>query len=112
MLIDWSNARIGPPAADLAVLLATFSFPERPALKPDGLLAAYAAAVHEAGEHDQLADNAAQALAVQMQGVLGWLGEASNEGFHDRKRVLRDDVARRFARALGWLESVLGHSPV
>jgi hypothetical protein len=41
-----------------------------------------------------------------IQELIGWVGEPSNEGFHARKAVLRDEAAARIVRAMAWMQGV------
>ncbi len=101
VLLDWSNARIGPPEVDVAALLMGYGFRASPPLRPDALLRRYERTAGRAVDDDRLR---IVLLAVFVQGVLGWAGEESNEGFPDRKRLLRDDTIGRAIRALEWAD--------
>ena len=107
VLLDWSNARIGPPALDVAQLLFSLAFADPAALTPSELLDSYVTAAARHGQMlaiDQVVASAALALTVLLAGVVGWAGQTSNDGFHERKARLRDGEAHRVAGALEWLD--------
>lgn len=101
VLLDWSNARIGPPEVDVAALLMGYSFRADPPLRPDALVRRYERTAGRAVDNRTLR---VVLPAVFVQGVVGWVGEESNEGFPDRKRLLRDDTIGRAIRALEWAD--------
>ncbi len=107
VLLDWSNARIGPPVTDVSKLLFTLAFCERPAMTPDEVMATY---VSELAQHAVSVDvptfesATSLALVVHLQGVVGWSGQSSDTAFHHRKATLRDNAIDRVFRALHWLD--------
>lgn len=105
VLLDWSNARVGPPEVDVAALLVGYAFRSSPPLSPADLLRRYEMSAGRAVSLDLLR---VIVRAVFVQGVVGWAGEASNEGFPDRKRLLRDDTIGRAIRALDWTDQIAG----
>lgn len=107
VLLDWSNARLGPPAVDVAVMLRSISFARSPPLSPDELFDIYCDEASRSGgavDRGLLVAASRSALAIHLRGIVGWMGEISNDGHHDRKARLRDDAARRVLRALDWLD--------
>lgn len=107
VLLDWSSARIGPTLVDLAGLLISVSFCQSSPLLPDRMLDVYTderAALGAPVDRRRLAAAAPLAVTRHLPGLVGWAGELSNDGFHERKAELRDDAIRRAFRTLDWLE--------
>lgn len=105
VLVDWSNARIGPPEVDVAALLVGYAFRSRPSLQPADLLSRYE---ESAGRAVSTPILRLVLRTVFVQGIVGWAGEESNDGFPDRKRLLRDDTIGRAIRALDWTDQPAG----
>ncbi len=103
VLIDWSNARRGPPAIDLAALLIGHSFRLDSQLEPETLLAEYAEITGDAPAELLPPTKAALKVAF-ISGIVAWAGEESNEGFHPRKIDLRDSGISRALLALEWVD--------
>jgi aminoglycoside phosphotransferase (APT) family kinase protein len=103
VLIDWSNARIGPPEVDLAAMMMGYAFRTDAPISPEELIRTYAD--RTAGSVDLITRSVVHALKpAYIQGSMGWVGEESNAGFPDRKERLRDETALRLVRALDWVD--------
>lgn len=109
VLLDWSNARVGPPVVDVATMLFSLAFSDAAVMAPGELIAVYASATARPGREQDLARlsaAASAALVIHLRGILGWAGEPTNSGFHERKTRLRDDAIRRLFRAIEWIDLV------
>lgn len=106
VLLDWSNARIGPPAVDVAVLLVSLAFCDTPSRRAAELLDRYVALTGRRPDRRRLAADVAAALAIHLIGVIGWAGAPANPVAHPRSLALRDDAVRRVRRALEWIDAV------
>lgn len=103
VLVDWSNARVGPSVVDLAALLIGYSFRSVPAMKPMTMVGLYGKTVDQPVE--SLVPGVEAALEIVfIQGIVGWAGEEYNDGFPDRKAMLRDDAMGRAIRAVDWID--------
>jgi len=107
VLLDWSNARLGPIGFDLAVLVSSSCFGQAPAFRdPAGVLDAYERAGPRTIDSDQLRHRVAQALTVQLRGALGWLARDDLTGVHPREVALRLAGIDRVNRGFDWLDAV------
>lgn len=103
VLIDWSNARIGPPEVDVAAMMMGYAFRTHAPISPDELIQIYAD--RTARSVDLVTHAVVHALKpAYIQGSMGWVGEESNAGFPARKERLRDETALRLVRALDWVD--------
>lgn len=99
VLLDWSSARLGPVAVDVATLLSSLCFTDRPSLHPDEVIDALA----EPG--DPVRVEAARAAVTNLiRGQLGWAGRPDAAAAHPRVEALLDDAFGRIERAIGWLD--------
>lgn len=103
VLLDWSNARVGPPEVDVAALLVGYGFRAPSPIRPDDLVQRYEATARRPVNRERLR---IVLRAVFVRGIVGWAGEISNEGFPDRKRRLRDDTIGRAVKALEWTDRI------
>jgi len=107
VLLDWSNARLGPIAFDLVVLVNSSCFGATPACNdPADVLDAYERAGARSIEPDRLGRQVAQALTLQLRGSLGWLARDAQPGAHQRELALRLEGIDRANRGLDWLDRV------
>lgn len=107
VLLDWSNARLGPIEFDLAVVVSSSCFGRAPAFPdPAGVLDAYERAGGRTLDSADLRHRVAQALTVQLRGVLGWLARDEQTEVHPREVELRLAGIDRVNRGLDWLERV------
>lgn len=99
LLLDWSNARIGPPGYDLAGHLAE--------LEPNDVLTTYREALLDRGiriDVDDLGEMTAAALKVMVRGMLGFAGRPE-EPVQPRLLLFRDSVIARIRREIAWLDN-------
>jgi Phosphotransferase enzyme family len=103
VLLDWSNARVGPSVIDVAAMLIGYSFRSRPAIEPMDLIRSYRNWV-DRPLADLVRGVTAALKSVFIQSIVGWAGERPTDGLLDRKTTLRDDTIGRAIRALDWVD--------
>ncbi len=108
VLLDWSNARLGPAAVDGAILLFSLCFGPHPSLSPDDLIGMLAPGTSSAATATFRRDVRA-AVTAHLRAVLGWMGRPG-EDVHRRAGALRDDAVGRIDRAVAWLDAPTGRS--
>jgi aminoglycoside phosphotransferase (APT) family kinase protein len=107
VLLDWSGARIAPPAIDVAGLLMSLAMCADAPLGPDQLLIEYVAALGRHGRSvavEEVGRTAALALKLSIRGMVGWAGLVEEEPAEGRKLALRGDSVGRVLAAIRWLD--------
>lgn len=99
VLLDWSNARIGPPAYDLASHLLEWN--------PTSVLHTYRTALTEHGvdtDPVELRQQVAAGLRIVIRGMVGFAG-LPDEPLQPRLLLFRDGVLPRVRQELAWLDT-------